>query len=351
MSPRAFIALAIVTALAVLGAVAAIVAQPELRRAATPDEPVFPLIEERVNDVAKLEIVSPEATVTIAVDGGRWVVRGMHGYPAKPAAVRETILQLKDLKLVEAKTQRPERYARLEVEDVTAPEAKSRQIRLTAADGTILAEAIIGRRRPGALGATNGGTYFRRPGEAQAWLAAGEVSLPQDERSWIETEIVHLPADSVRAIETLHADGTRFQAERPQGGDFVLENVPEGRAVASDKTQRLGSALAFLSLADVAPADTVTFAAPPNRAMVTSFDGVAVTLEIGEYEGNLWAKVSSRLADDAPSDEAARAAAEKQVAEINDRTGGWAFRLEDFAAIRLLPKVEEFLEQETKGPS
>ena len=351
MSPRAFIALAVVTALAVLGATVATLTQPELRRAASLDTPVFPLVEERVNDAAKLEIVSPEATITLAVEDGRWVVQSMQGYPAKPAAVRETILQLKDLKLAEAKTQRPDRYARLEVEDVTAPEAKSRQVRLTAADGTVLAEAIIGRRRPGALGATDGGTYFRRPGEAQAWLAAGEVSLPQDDRSWLETEIVHLPADNVRAIETLHADGTRFAAERPQGGDFVLDNVPEGRGVAADKTQRLGSALAFLTFADVARADDVAFAAPPNRAMVSSFDGVAVTLEIGEYEGNLWTKVSSRLADDAPSDEAARAAAEKQVAEINDRTRGWAYQLEDFAATRLLPKVEEFLEEESKGSS
>ena len=85
---------------------------------------------------------------------------------------------LADLRLLEAKTDQADRHARLEVEDITAKDAKSRQVTLAGADGKPLADLIVGKQNY--TSDLNGlrGVYVRKPGNAQAWLAQGSVELP-----------------------------------------------------------------------------------------------------------------------------------------------------------------------------
>lgn len=353
MNPRNFIILAAVTLATVAGAVYALREQPLTRQALQPEEPVFPLLQERLNDAAKLEVVTAEGETVLSREAGVWTLPSKQGYPARENGVREVILDLRALKIAEPKTRKPEGFARLQVEDLEAEGAESRLIRVSADDGTVLAEALLGRQRPGALGDASGGVYYRVPGGEQAWLAAGTVELPEGERAWLQTDVVHVAANTVAALEVLHADGSRFTARRDDAETkaFEVTPIPEGRKAAASKTSKLGSALAFVSFAEVAPASEVDFVATPNRSTVTTFDGLAVTVELGEAEGELWAKVSAALAEDAPEDEAARAAAEERVAEINATTEGWAYRLDDHVVKRLLPKVEEHLEAEPEPAS
>lgn len=354
MSPRNFIILAVVTLATVAGAVYTLREQPVTRQALRPEEPVFALLQERLNDAAKLEVTTAEGQVVLSREAdGPWILPSKQGYPAREAIVREVILALRSLKVAEPKTRKPEGFVRLEVEDVESEGAKSRLVRLSAADGTVLAEALLGRQRPGALGDSSGGTYYRVPGGDQAWLAAGTVELPGGERAWLQTDVVHVAANTVAAIEVEHADGTRFTATRASAEDknFELADLPEGRKAAASKTSQLGSALAFVSFDEVTPAAEVDFVVAPNRTTVTTFDGVAVTVELGEAEGELWAKLSAALAEDAPEEEETRAAAKEQAAEIAAQTEGWAYRLDDRVVKRLLPKVEEYLEAEPKPAS
>ena len=180
MSPRNFIILAVVTFVTVAGAVFALHEQPATRQALQPEEPVFPLLQARLNDAAKLEVVTAEGEVVLLREegSGTWTLPGKQGYPARQNGVREVILDLRALKVAEPKTRKPEGFARLEVEDVEAEDAQSRLVRVSAADGTVLAEALFGRDRPGALGDASGGIYYRVLGEAgpgaltrTAWLA------------------------------------------------------------------------------------------------------------------------------------------------------------------------------------
>ncbi len=353
MSPRNFIILAAVTLATVAGAVYALREQPLTRQALQPEEPVFPLLQERLNDAARLEVVTAEGEVVLSRQDDIWTLPGKQGYPARENGVREVILGLRALKVAEPKTRKPEGFARLQVEDVEAEGAKSRLVRVSAADGTVLAEALFGRPRPGALGDASGGVYYRVPGGEQAWLAAGTLELPEGERAWLQTDVVHVAANTVAMLEVQHADGSRFTARRDDAETkaFEVAPLPEGRKAAPSKTSQLGSALAFVSFAEVAPASEIDFVAAPNRSTVTTFDGVAVTVELGEAEGELWAKLSAALAEDAPEDEEARAAAETRAAEITAKTDGWAYRLDDRFVKRLLPKVEEYLEAEPKPAS
>jgi len=152
MTPRVVLGLAVVTLITTGAAIWITLQQPAAGPVQVGDEPAFPALRERPDAVAKVIVTSPEGTFTLTRAANRWVATDRHDYPVAPDKLRELVVQLADMRLIEAKTSRPDRHARLEVEDVTEG-ASSRQVRLEDAGGAVLAEAIIGKRRQRLTGA------------------------------------------------------------------------------------------------------------------------------------------------------------------------------------------------------
>ena len=166
------------------------------------DEPAFPALRENPDAVAKLELITPEGTFTLVREtGDRWSALERYGYTVDEDRVRALIVSLADMRLIEAKTRLPERYGRLEVEDVDAADAKSRLLRVESADGKVLAEAIFGKQQHRLTGNQAAGTYLRRPGEAQSWLASGGIEIDPKVVDWLDDQIVELDPGNVGRIE------------------------------------------------------------------------------------------------------------------------------------------------------
>ena len=179
MSPKAFAVLAGTTAVSVALAAWAVAGRDLPINAAGQPEPMFPGLIDRVNEVQTVQVTGGSAGLTLErTPAGSWVVKERGGYPAEAQRVRELALGLANLTLVEAKTARPERLGRLELDDPSKPEAKSRRVELLDKDGKALASAVVGKTKFGLYGAGRAGVYVRRGGEEQAWLAAGELDVP-----------------------------------------------------------------------------------------------------------------------------------------------------------------------------
>ena len=82
--------------------------------------------------------------------GGHWVVVEKGNYPADEARMRRLLLGLADLTLVEPKTERPELFARLDLDDPS--NGKSTLVALQDRTGKTVAELIVGKTRPDRLG-------------------------------------------------------------------------------------------------------------------------------------------------------------------------------------------------------
>src|SRR5918994_5690580 len=164
MSPRALLVLAAITAITTVGAVLAVLSQPTATTLRFVDEPAFPALRENPDVVAKVTLTTPEGTITLVREtGDRWSALERYGYPVDRKRVRDLVVALADMRLIERKTAQPERYPRLEVEPPDAEKAQSTLVRLGAADGAVLAEAIIGKQRYRLTGTEPSGTYLRRP--------------------------------------------------------------------------------------------------------------------------------------------------------------------------------------------
>jgi hypothetical protein len=363
MQPRNFAILAAATAVSLALAVSAVVSRDLPVTAGTASEALFPGLLDRVNEVRTVRLDGQGERLTIEAAGtGAWRLAEKGGYPVEAEEVRDLVVGLANLQLVEAKTAQPERLKRLELEEPTGSEAKSRRIELLGANGKPLAAAIVGKTRPGLYGGGRAGGYGRRAGENQAWLAAGALALPDDAMAVLEQEVIDIPADQVRRI-TLDAGGMApLAVHRPDAAaeSFTVDaTLPEGRELDQSRIDLLAEALSGLRMEDVKPAGELAVPADARRARVETFDGLQVDVTLAKLgEGDAAASwVQLAVAASEPSavqppaqlpeqaqlpDQKGAAAApapEKTPAEraaaLASRVQGWAFRIPPYLADRL----------------
>jgi hypothetical protein len=374
MTPRAVLGLAIVTLIASVAAVWVTLQQPAAGPVQIGDEPVFPSLREQPDAVAKVIITSPEGKFTLTRAGDRWVAADRHDYPVAADRLRQLIVELADMRLIEAKTSRPERYARLEVEDV-GEGASSRLIRLEDADGKVLAEAIVGKQRQRLTGAEPSGTYLRRPGEAQSWLASGGIDLDEQVQDWLEEEIVALDGDRVRRMEISPPSGDGYAVVRESpDAQLRLDGLAEGEKPKQDANlNQLLGALATVRLEDVRPLGEIDWPDEQHTVRAVTFDGVELTLQLATLDDQHWLRVDA-VALEQPKREQAQQAGEQtrkasgqtqqagaeaeeqaqekaeeqtpkeQVEAIEARTDGWAYQVSDSLFERLTKPRADWIE-------
>jgi hypothetical protein len=268
--------------------------------------------------------------------------------------VRALVVALADMRLIEAKTDQVDRYPRLEVEDVDAEEAKSRQVRLESADGAVLAEAIIGKQRQRRTGTEASGTYLRRPGEAVSWLASGSVRIEGTAEAWLEEEIVDLDAEQVQRVEIRPLGGPSYAVVRDvPGAPLRFEAAAEDEALADGADLDAPAyALTVVRLEDVAPAADQPWPEARHVAVVTTFDGLELTVELAEIEAQPWARFAAREVKPlvaTPAD-VSRAPGDAVVEELvpdaaalDERLGGWSFRVPQTLFERLTQPRDTFM--------
>lgn len=355
MSPKGLLVLAVVTLGAVALAAQAIVSRDLPVTTVALDQPLVPGLAERLGEVAQIRVVAEGRTTTVRRGERGWVVEELDGFPVDPAKVQALARSLVTTRLLEAKTERPERYARLEVEDPKDDKGKSRRLVLSDKDGREIAAVVIGKTRYGLFGPGRGGVYVRRAGEPRAWLADRRIEVPEEPIGWVDKQIVDLPRDSIARVVLRPGSGqeavvTRSAADSP---DLVLAGLPEGRTADKDKLERLAGTLSALTLQEVRAAGKLAFPADAPRARFETADGVvvdAVVVQEGQgEEAAFWVRLQAQAggAPATPPKEGAKPLAE-QVAALAARLDGWAFKLPRWTAERLVWTRDDLLQPADK---
>src|SRR5262249_12757769 len=174
-------------------------------------------------------------------------------HPVAADKLRRLVAGLADLRLLEAKTRRPERYARLEGEDVGAKDARSKEGSLAGANGKPLADLIVGKENyPADLNGLHG-IYVRKPGNAQAWLAQGSVELPTAAIDWLDRTVVDVGEDRMQHLDFEPAGALAVTVSKADkaAADYALTPLPEGKSADSDAVKRLTEVFTAVSLDDV----------------------------------------------------------------------------------------------------
>ena len=348
MTHRSFVVWLVLALVTLTGAVISVLSQPGFEQARVHDEVVFPTLHADPNAVAKIAYASGQTSFTLQrQDDGGWQVAEKSGYPAAAEKIRELVVALADTRFVEAKTSLPESFARLEVEEPGAEAAKSRRITLSAADGAVLADLVLGKRSTRRTGRESFGTYLRRPDSQQAWLVNQEIPADRKIEDWLDREILNIAQGEIAMMEITPAAGEGYSITRDQPeGDFVLEEAPEDKTLDQGAVKRIASALYFLNLKDVEARDGFQMPEETSVARLTTYDGLGVLIEVASVEDRHWAffTVGYTGDPDAESDEAK--AAQARADDLNAKVGPWVFEISNFEADRLRQPLTELFKKD-----
>jgi len=329
-------------------------------------ELIFPKLGGRINDVAAIEVTAGGDKFVIEHKDGVWSVPAKDGYPARIDAVRRLLIGLAEIKTYEAKTRKPDLYARLEVEDASAKEAKSTRVTVADGSGSPLADLIVGKRHFSRGGTGPAKTYVRKTDEEQAWLAEGDLEVAQTPLDWTDKRILDVARDRIRRITLGHPDGENLVLEQVGKATekFRIVDLPAGTTLKSDgDVNARASALAGLAFEDVRRAGEIPFdAAAAGSAEFRTGDGLVVRIRMAEKDDKIWLSVAADV-DEAARDEPSAAAenersgdgkadqlkpldeVRQEAAQINSRAGGWAYVVPDYKLDYLRTRLADLIEK------
>lgn len=350
MNIKSFQILSVVTVIAVALAAFSIARQPKFESSDVAGERVFPALTNDLNKLKTVVVRHREGTASLDRSNGTWLVRERDNFPADAKKVDELVLKITRLAKLEAKTSQPDRYERLDLQEPDAKDSRAKEVRLLDGEGKDLAALLIGKRKF-TLGSKEGGTYIRLPGEAQTFLALGEISPGDKMRDFLVRDIADIKDKQIKTVTVVHPDGDKVIVGKAAASDasFAILNLPQGMVPTSDfAADDFGRVLSVFLLDDVKkdtgeplPADKTI------RAEFEGFDGFKVKLEYAELDGQNWVRVVA----EAPPDGVAPATTEgggeapvdwqKVMADINARSTGWLFQVPAYEVNALKKKMAE----------
>jgi hypothetical protein len=335
MHARSLILLASATAALVAIAIVVLASGDRGVSRAAPGQSAFPALAARLGDVASVTVSRDGTTMTLIRDGDNWLVAEKGNYPANAAKISQIVRAMADLTLVEPKTQNPDLYPRLEVED--PGNGKSTLVAVKDKSGGDLAQAIVGKRRYDRLGAGNDGVYLRKAGEAQSWLARGTLDPSGDAASWLDRQIIDISEKKIAKVTLTQADGSKLVISRsaPEA-KFAVEDAPADAKFKSETaTSGPATALETLDLDDVKPAGELPV---PDKNVVTAsfttFDGLTVDLRLMERDKADWIAISA----------AGSGPAEANAKKIEGKVSHWTYAIPAYKANLLKTKLADLIE-------
>src|SRR6266404_4455705 len=145
MQPRSFYTLLGATVILVAAAMFALVSGDRTATRPPPGERALPRLDAKLGDLTWIRLSRGATKMDFAAVGGRWVIVDKGNYPAAAGKLRQLLLGLADLTLVEPKTERPELFARLDLDEPST--ANSTAVTLQDRTGQTVAGLIVGKRR------------------------------------------------------------------------------------------------------------------------------------------------------------------------------------------------------------
>ncbi len=258
-------------------------------------EPVVPGLKDALNDVKLVRLVGAESKpiATLEKRDGAWVIAEKDGYPADFAKVREYLIKLADAKLVEAKTSLPDLYGKLGVEDIAGKDAKGVQLEIEGLKEP--AKLIVGNYN----GQGGDSTFVRRAGDAQSWLARGNLTADKIAANWLRRDLADVASSRIAEV-TIASGGKTLRAFKNDAAEpnYAVADLPRGRELSSEYVANgLASVLSGLRFDDVVKAGTVTPAADAKVFDVdyVGFDGLKVTAQAWNAGGKDYANLNASL--------------------------------------------------------
>ena len=249
MKQKSFLMLAGATGLSILAAGATMFGSGGAPAFAEAGERLFPELEQKASEVAKLELRDGEFEMTIELRDGTFV-DAASGFPVDPEPLKKLVSGMTLAEIAEAKTSDPARHADLELAASDAETGGGSEVVLFDGGGDQIAHVIAGRR-DFPLGGVTGGQYVRRGGEDASWLVHARLDPPSRRAGWFETRLMEVDASEISSVSLTTSEGQVVAMTGTDGSLSIDPLLMDGRAPAENNLSRIVRLIETLDFTDV----------------------------------------------------------------------------------------------------
>ena len=247
----------------------------------------------KVDDVAEIRIVEPKATVTLVRGERGWTVKERGDFPADVEPIRDLLLKLQELKVVQAEGVSDAVKPRLQLAAPDAgakPEETGTLVELKSRDGKTVATLVLGKKtRQG----HEDRRHSRRYSERSLRLGRGRPAAGQRrERAVLQRAREARAVADEGALARRAPEVDQSRSRRTGRRQWALSKESEDGAwklagpgpLDLQKAQDASSALYALQIADAAPgvSDADAGLDKPTTIRAETFDGWTYELQIGK---------------------------------------------------------------------
>ncbi len=305
---------------------------------------VFPQLADKLESVAKIKIERSLSDVrgsfVIQPYGNIWGIQEKGGYQTRSSVIRETLIGLSQLTYQEVKTKDPSRHSKLKLRDISLKQSEATQVTLEDGEGRVIISALFGKRLQNLSGGTPS-VYMRKKGNAQSWLAKGELEIRNGPLDWLSVILTAIQRERIKNVLITTFDGNELKLIYNKDFErFEIKDIPENREIRSQfQLLNVGIIPENLLLQDVRPAK-LTVDPSLGGARWETTDGLVIYLSLAADINNskLWASISTKTTSNATDK------VKKEAANIDQRAKGWEFFLGD----EVIKKLQSTLNTLTK---
>lgn len=316
------------------------------------DEVLLPELNERINDAVAITLVSNRYKTVLERDGDTWRIANSDGYPALFDKVRSLLISLTELRTRERKTDNPDLYHHLHVQEPSKGDSNSVQVTVTDADNNVLADLIIGKGRTSKVTNIQTGLYVRKPSAEHALLVEGRVPAAAEKTAWFDQNIVNIASERVREVVIQHPDGNRVRAYRDSPDDnFQLADLPTDRRIQSRMAlNKFGSVLQEVNARDIRALEQFEFPESAIETTIHTFDGLVAEVKSAKVDDNHYANFRFRFdeslqtdaAKPVTDDEDNKIKVDQQARNLQQQLGGWVYRIPGFKYEVLTATLDDY---------
>ncbi|MBM2829787.1 MAG: hypothetical protein HW411_577 [Gammaproteobacteria bacterium] len=251
---------------------------------------LFPELVSQINDVTTIDIKGNQRSVLLRQKDSIWVIENSDNYPALFNKVKETVINLSELRIVDDKTDNPELYSRLGVEGPEVTGTTSLLVTLKNKSNQEIAAIIVGSQRQSS--GSKPGLYVRKSNDTRTLLVEGTLDVTDHKENWFHRYLFDISSTRVREVQIAHPDNSKLTIYKKDKGqaDFEQKDIPDVKKTASKIIlNRIGTGLEEMRADDVRALEQFEFPDDTIVTTVTTFDGLKTTVKCAKIDGRTYA--------------------------------------------------------------
>ncbi len=276
----------------------------------------------RVNDVAAVH-VRGNSDFNVVATNGLWRVRERGDYAANYAHIKDLLMKLAEIKVIESDLVGPSQLERLELKQPGTGAGSGTLFEFTDARGSLLASLVAGRKHdrphnaaePAGLRGFFDGRYVWLPSDPGRVLLISDelISATPEPGPWLNPEFFKV--ENIKFISMVSTNATdSWEISRENtSSSWVLANGKPGETLDTRVASDASEILAFPTFVDVLPANQASEdSAHPVKVVTAITDCCSYTLKLGPKRSDGTYLMTVAVAAD-PSGSATTASSTQEV--------------------------------------